>query len=87
MEMSAAGVEHGAVHGGVQRGAVLVVRLSGGFEGGIGTNKLECARRDPWVVSVGSACYRAAVRLAGPIARQRPARDRRADTPPEGNLG
>ena len=33
--------DSGAVHGGVQRGAVLVVRLAGGFEGGIDTNKLE----------------------------------------------
>ena len=36
-------VDSGAVHGGVQRGAVLVVRPSGGFEGGIG-NKLEVRR-------------------------------------------
>ena len=36
-------VDSGAVHGGVQRGAVLVVRPSGGFEGGI-DHKLEVRR-------------------------------------------
>ena len=36
----------GAVH---ERGAVLVVRLFGGFEGGIGTNKLEVRPFAPFV--------------------------------------
>ena len=52
-----------------ERGAVLVVRLSGGFEGGIGTNNWKCAPHSRHVTGIDERRHE---RTFGPAPGRRP---------------